>query len=117
MDKLVIEGGKTLEGEARVHGAKNAVLPILAATVLNSGKNVIHGCPDLKDVRSSINILRHLGCGVHREGDTLIVDSAGITNCEIPEGLMHEMRSSVIFLGAILARFGRAVTSLPGGCE
>lgn len=117
MDKLVIEGGKTLEGEARVHGAKNAVLPILAATVLNSGENIIHGCPDLKDVRSSINILRHLGCSVHRDGDTLTVNSAGAANCEIQEELMHEMRSSVIFLGAILARFGRAVTSLPGGCE
>lgn len=117
MDKLVIEGGTKLEGEARVHGAKNAVLPILAATVLNSGENILHGCPDLKDVRSSINILRHLGCSVHREGDTLIVNSAGAANCEIQEELMHEMRSSVIFLGAILARFGRAVTSLPGGCE
>lgn len=117
MDKLIVEGGKMLEGEAHVHGAKNAVLPILAATVLNSGKNVIHGCPDLKDVRSSINILQHLGCTVHREGDTLTVDSSNVSICEIPEGLMHEMRSSVIFLGAILARFGCAVTSLPGGCE
>lgn len=117
MDRLVIEGGRPLEGMARVHGAKNAVLPILAATVLNSGVNVIHGCPDLKDVRSSVNILRHLGCSVHREGDALTVDSSGVTNCEISEELMHEMRSSVIFLGAILARFGRAVTSLPGGCE
>ena len=86
MDKLVIEGGKNAGGRRAYTVRKNAVLPILAATVLNSGKNVIHGCPDLKDVRSSINILRHLGCGVHREGDTLIVDSAGITNCEIPEG-------------------------------
>ena len=61
MDKLVIEGGKTLEGEARVHGAKNAVLPILAATVLNSGENIIHGCPDLKDVRSSTLAAAYIG--------------------------------------------------------
>ncbi len=117
MDKLVIEGGRPLEGRIYVHGAKNAVLPILAATVLNGGINIIHDCPDLKDVRSTVNILRHLGCEVRREGETLIVNSADIKTYEIPEKLTHEMRSSVIFLGAVLARFGKAVTSLPGGCE
>lgn len=117
MDKLVIEGGRPLEGKIRVHGAKNSVLPILAATVLNGGINVIHDCPDLRDVRSSVNILTHLGCEVKRDNDTLIVDSSNINSYEIPENLTHEMRSSVIFLGAVLARFGKALTSLPGGCE
>lgn len=117
MDKLVIEGGKRIDGEVRIHGAKNAVLPILAATVLNGGKNIIHDCPDLKDVDSSINILRHLGCEVCRDADTLTVDSSGIARCDIPERLMHEMRSSVIFLGAIIARFAHATAALPGGCE
>lgn len=117
MDKLIIEGGRPLEGTIRVHGAKNSVLPILAATVLNGGINVIHDCPDLKDVRSSVAILKYLGCEAWRDGDTLTVDSSNINTYEIPEILTHEMRSSVIFLGAVLARFGRAVTSLPGGCE
>lgn len=117
MDKLVIDGGRPLEGRIYVHGAKNAVLPILAATVLSGNVSIIHDCPDLRDVRSSVNILKHLGCRVKREGETLIVDSSDIKTYEIPETLTHEMRSSVIFLGAVLARFGKAVTSLPGGCE
>lgn len=117
MAKFLIDGGYPLEGEIRVHGAKNAVLPILAATVLNGGKNVIHDCPNLKDVQASITILEYLGCKIHREGATLYVDSSGAVNEEIPEQLMREMRSSVIFLGAIISRFGRAVTSMPGGCE
>ena len=117
MDKLVIEGGIPLEGEICVHGAKNAVLPILAATILNGGKNIIHSCPDLKDVRASVNILRHLGCDVQMQDGTLTVDSSGACGFEIPEKLMHEMRSSVIFLGAVIARFGKAIAALPGGCE
>ncbi len=117
MARFLIDGGYPLEGEVRVHGAKNAVLPILAATVLNGGRNVIHDCPDLKDVQSSIAILEFLGCNVHREGSTLFVDSSRAINEEIPEQLMREMRSSVIFLGAIISRFGKAVTSTPGGCE
>lgn len=117
MDKLVIEGGRKLEGEIYVHGAKNAVLPILAATVLNNGKSVIYDCPDLKDVRASINILRHLGCEVQMNDGVLSVDSSGASCYEIPEKLMHEMRSSVIFLGAVLSRFGKAIAALPGGCE
>lgn len=117
MDKLVIEGKNRLEGEIYLHGAKNAVLPILAATVLNGAKNIIHNCPDLKDVRASINILRHLGCDVGMEDSTLVVDSSALKSYEISEKLMHEMRSSVIFLGAVLARFGKVVAAMPGGCE
>ena len=117
MARLIIDGGHPLEGEMRVHGAKNAVLPIMAATVLNADKNIVHDCPNLKDVSSSIAILEFLGCDVHRQGSTLMVDSSNMVNEEIPEQLMREMRSSVIFLGAIISRFGRAVTSMPGGCE
>lgn len=117
MAKLLIEGGRPLEGDMEVHGAKNAVLPILAATVLNGGKSVIYNCPDLKDVDSSIDILRYLGCHVSKHDDVLTIDSASITYGEIPEKLMHEMRSSVIFLGATVSRLGRVVTSMPGGCE
>ena len=115
MSKLIIEGGKKLEGEIFVHGAKNAVLPILAAALLNAGNNVIYGCPRLKDVHASIEILKHLGCAVSWEGDALIINSQNLTTCCIPDELMREMRSSVIFLGTILARCHKAIISYPGG--
>lgn len=117
MSILRIVGGQRLSGAVRVHGAKNSVLPILAATLLACGESVIHNCPRLSDVEAAIQILQHLGCRVSREGHTVIVDSSEITRCDIPHELMREMRSSVIFLGAILARMGEAVLSLPGGCE
>jgi len=117
MSKIIIDGGKNLSGSVRVHGAKNAVLPILAATVLNSGKNVIYDCPKLKDVYSSIEILRCLGCNVNWEGNTVVIDSSRLTTHYIPEILMREMRSSIIFLGAIIARCRKAIISHPGGCE
>ena len=117
MARLVIDGGYPVEGEMRVHGAKNAVLPILAATVLNGGRNVIHDCPNIRDVVSTIAILEFLGCKIHRENNTLTVDSSDIKNEEIPEQLMLEMRSSVIFLGALISRFGKTRTTKPGGCE
>jgi len=117
MSRLIIEGGYPLEGEMRVHGAKNAVLPILAATTLSGGVNIIHNCPELKDVQCTIAILEFLGCSIHREGSTLTVDSSNMASREIPEKLMREMRSSVIFLGALISRFGKTVTTTPGGCE
>ena len=112
-----VEGGRTLEGTAIVHGAKNSVLPILAAAVLCPGVSVVHNCPDLSDVRASMAILEHLGCRVERSGDTVTVDASGLTRNDVPDALMREMRSSVIFLGAILARTGAAELSMPGGCE
>ncbi|MDP4109271.1 MAG: UDP-N-acetylglucosamine 1-carboxyvinyltransferase [Bacillota bacterium] len=117
MSKYVIAGGNPLSGSLRVHGAKNSVLPILAATLLVNGESVIHNCPDLKDVRSAIKILSHLGCRVTRENDTVIVDARTMSRFDIPESLMREMRSSVMFLGAIIVRAGKARMSFPGGCE
>ena len=87
-----VEGGRTLEGTARVHGAKNSVLPILAASVLCPGVSVVHNCPDLSDVRASIAILEHLGCRVERSGDTVTVDAAALTRNDVPDALMREMR-------------------------
>ncbi|MBR5390584.1 MAG: UDP-N-acetylglucosamine 1-carboxyvinyltransferase [Clostridia bacterium] len=112
-----IQGGAPLRGIVPVSGAKNSVLPILAATLLNGGRSILHNCPDLRDVRSAIAILRHLGCRVQREGDTVTVDSSSVERWDVPHELMREMRSSVIFLGPILARCGRARLSLPGGCD
>ena len=117
MSAYLVEGGNRLQGTARVHGAKNSVLPILAATILCPGESVVHNCPDLSDVRASIAILEHLGCRVERAGDTVTVDASALTGRDVPDALMREMRSSVIFLGAILARLGEAVMSFPGGCE
>ena len=117
MNYLKVTGGRRLHGELTVQGAKNSVLPILAATLLNAGESVIHHCPRLNDVDASIRILRRLGCEAAWEGDTLTVHTQQMHCGEIPDGLMREMRSSVIFLGAILGRCGEAVLSYPGGCE
>ena len=117
MEIYRIDGGRRLEGAVRVQGAKNSVLPILAATITAKGESVIRNCPDLSDVTASVKILSHLGCKVKREGDVITVDSSGDLRCDIPHELMREMRSSVIFLGAVTARCGEARLSLPGGCE
>ncbi len=117
MSYFAVEGGNRLNGTATVNGAKNSVLPILAATLLNAGENIIHNCTELKDVESAIKILKHLGCKIKREGKTVIVDSSTIGRYDVPEDLMREMRSSVIFLGPIIARCGKAQLSAPGGCE
>ena len=117
MSAYLVEGGRRLSGIARVHGAKNSVLPILAATILAGGECVLHNCPDLSDVTASLAILEHLGCATRREGDTVYVDATYPTRSDVPDHLMREMRSSVIFLGAILGRMGSAAMSFPGGCE
>lgn len=117
MSEIIIRGGGPLEGSVEVQGAKNSVLPILAATILHPGQVALRGCPHLSDVDASIRILRHLGCQARWEGDELLVDSSALSRWDIPDHLMREMRSSVIFLGAILARMGWAEMSYPGGCE
>ncbi len=117
MKSFVINGQRRLCGETDIQGSKNSVLPIMAATVLVNGESIIHNCPELSDVDAAVKILRLLGCTVKREGHTLIVNSENVSSYEIPDRLMREMRSSVMFLGAILGRMGKAVLSTPGGCE
>ncbi|MBR5236070.1 MAG: UDP-N-acetylglucosamine 1-carboxyvinyltransferase [Clostridia bacterium] len=118
MSRLVIEGGAPVCGSIAVHGAKNAVLPILAASILcDDGVNVIHNCPDLRDVNITIEILRYLGVKVTRMGNTLTIDARKRLGCHIPEHLMQQLRSSIIFMGAIVARNHKAKISMPGGCE
>ena len=116
MGRLILSGGRPLKGEIKVQGAKNAVLPILAATILTDEKCVINNCPKLRDVDKTILVLRDLGCNVERDGSTVTVDSGGICDHCICENLMREMRSSIIFLGAILSRCKCANVSMPGGC-
>lgn len=113
---LMIEGGRRLSGDLAVQGAKNSVLPILAACILSGDVCVLQRCPHLEDVDTSIDILRHLGCAVRWNGPDLEVDSSTLTRWDIPDRLMRRMRSSVVFLGAILARCGQAELSYPGGC-
>lgn len=117
MADFLIKGGHKLHGEITVQGAKNSVLPLLAATYLSDSECVLHNCPRLSDVKASVDILEHLGCKCRFEGNTLTVNSKGCYSCEIPENLMREMRSSIIFLGAIAAKCKNAEMSLPGGCE
>ena len=117
MSQLLVRGGQPLHGEVTIQGAKNSVLPILAATVLTGDRVVLRGCPRLRDVDASIRILQSLGCRAQWEGDALTVDTAALNRCEISDILMREMRSAAIFGGAVLARLGRADISYPGGCE
>lgn len=117
MSRLIINGGRRLCGSVSVHGSKNSVLPILAATILNCGVSEIHNCPRISDVAAAIDILKCIGCKVSFEGDTLLVDSKDAKNSRIPDSLMLKMRSSVIFMGAVLSRLGRIELFAPGGCE
>lgn len=117
MSRYIINGGRRIFGETEIQGAKNSVLPILAATVLINGETVIQNCPHITDVEATIKILTHLGCKVTVEKDTITVDSTSIIRSDIPDELMREMRSSVVFLGAIIGRVGKADLSTPGGCE
>ena len=113
---IIIDGPAELSGELTVQGAKNSTLPLLAAALLCKGQTVLHNCPDLSDVDTALRILEHAGCRCKREGHDLIVDSA-VTQCEIPEELMRSMRSSIVFLGAMISRCGSTRLCAPGGCE
>lgn len=117
MSSFIINGGRHLVGESFVTGAKNSVLPLLAATYLCDCETVLHNCPELTDVDASLKILEFLGCKCKREDKTLIIDSSGCDGFVIPETLMREMRSSIVFLGAVASKCKKAVMSLPGGCE
>ncbi|MDR1066070.1 MAG: UDP-N-acetylglucosamine 1-carboxyvinyltransferase [Clostridiales bacterium] len=117
MGEYHVRGGNALSGEIRVSGSKNAILPILAATILTSGTSVIRNCPKISDTYVSIEILEALGCKVKMEDDTITVDSSTANDRCVPEKLVREMRSSIIFLGGVLGRFNRVKISYPGGCE
>lgn len=117
MQRLVIEGEKKISGEISVHGAKNSALPLLSACVLAKGETVLHNCPRLSDAFAACRILSCLGCKCHRNGSSVIVNTDGLSHFDVPDELMREMRSSIVFLGAILGRLGKCKLSFPGGCE
>ena len=116
MSHYIIRGGNRLEGALTIHGAKNAALPILAAAAI-CGDSVIHNCPDLTDITVAMEILRHLGCEARRQGDAIVTTQGQAGDCRIPDELMGAMRSSIVFLGGMVARHGCAELALPGGCE
>lgn len=117
MEKYIINGGHRLVGETTISGAKNAVLPILAATVLGENNSILFNVPILKDVEIMIEILASLGCCIEKNGSVITVDSKSMNQIKVPEELAREMRSSIILMGAMLARFGEVIISYPGGCE
>lgn len=117
LDKIIVRGGNRLTGRVRIHGAKNAVLPIIAATILGTtGKSVIHETPALDDVYTISDVLRHLGAQVTFFGDRLVVDATSLDGYEAPYELVRKMRASFLVMGPLLARLGRARIALPGGC-
>ncbi|MEE8410768.1 MAG: UDP-N-acetylglucosamine 1-carboxyvinyltransferase [Myxococcota bacterium] len=116
MDALRIRGGKPLRGEIQVSGSKNASLPIMAASLLASGESVLRGTPDLTDVRTLGALLRAMGCGLSRDGDAVKIDASAVDKPEAHYDLVRTMRASILVLGPLLARFGKARVSLPGGC-
>ena len=116
MDKLIIEGARKLQGEIRISGAKNAALPLIAATLLTPGWHIIHNVPDLRDTRTILVLLESLGAVWKREGDTLSINTESLNNLEASYDLVKTMRASILVLGPLLARMGKARVSLPGGC-
>ena len=117
MELWHIRGGNRLEGACFVQGSKNASLPILAASIICPASTELLNVPQLRDVDAALRILRHLGCWAEQSGGEVTIDSRNLSCCSIPHSLMVEMRSSVIFMGALLARCGEARLSLPGGCQ
>lgn len=116
MEKLVIEGGKPLSGTVRIHGAKNAALPILAASLLAEGATVIDNVPKLLDIEVMLRILTALGCKAVHYGDSVTLDTSGVSSSHIPRELMTQMRSSIFLMGPLLARTGQVQVYQPGGC-
>ena len=118
MDKLVIKGGNRLEGKVKISGAKNAALPILAASLLTSGEFILQNVPDLMDLRTMLRLLEYMGAETHNEPKTNTVRVANreLTRIEAPYELVKTMRASSLVLGPLLARYGEARVSMPGGC-
>ena len=117
MSSIKVVGGGKLKGETRIQGSKNAALPIIAATVLNKGVTILRNCPRILDVFHMINVLNELGCVSTWEGNTLIVDTTTVTSTMVSESSVQKMRSSILFLGALLGRNHEVTIAYPGGCS
>ncbi|MBI5640840.1 MAG: UDP-N-acetylglucosamine 1-carboxyvinyltransferase [Nitrospirae bacterium] len=116
MDRLIIKGGSKLKGTVEISGAKNAALPIMAASILAGGEHELDCVPHLRDVMTMGRLIANLGAGFHLEGNKAVLDCSAISNHEAPYELVSTMRASVLVLGPLVARLGKAKVSLPGGC-
>ncbi|MGL5713172.1 MAG: UDP-N-acetylglucosamine 1-carboxyvinyltransferase [Paraclostridium sp.] len=116
MSKYIINGGNKIEGKLVLRGAKNSVLPIMAATILNESESIIENIPDISDVHIMIKILQSIGCKAEYKDSTLYIDSSSINNTSIKEEYMKKLRSSIIVMGAMIGRFNDISISYPGGC-
>ena len=116
MDKIIVEGGRPLTGEVKISGAKNAALPILISALLTDGTCTFTNVPDLMDIQSTSLLLSHLGARVETREDTIRINSGNLAQFEAPYDLVRKMRASVLVLGPLVARLGKARVSLPGGC-
>ena len=117
MSKFIIQGGKKLEGEVKISGSKNAALPIIAATILNSGKTTLYNVPKIQDVQTMFQIIKQIGGEVTKKKNKTIINTSKVHTYEIPEDLMRKMRSSVILAGALIGRYKEAYFSYPGGYD
>ena len=116
MDKLLVRGGLQLKGQVEISGSKNAILPIMAASLMCSEEVILNGVPDLEDITVMSEALSILGAKVKREGDMLIIDGRSVDVCELPECVSRRMRASNLVMGALLGRFKQARVAYPGGC-
>ncbi len=116
MDKIIIEGGRAIRGSVKISGSKNAALPILVSSLLADGVNEYENVPQLMDIQSTVDLLRHLGARIECTGSRVCIDAAGVNAHEAPYDLVRKMRASILVLGPLLARLKKARVSLPGGC-
>ena len=117
MSNYIINGGNKLEGIVKISGSKNASLPIIAATILNAGETILYNVPNIHDTKMMFEILKELGGKVTKKKNKVIINTKNITKYEIPEELMRQMRSSVIFAGSLVGRYRKCIMSYPGGCD
>lgn len=116
MQKFLIQGGSRIAGEVVISGSKNAALPLLAALLLPNSPSVLHNVPNLQDVRTLIKLIEDMGVKIHKEGSSVVCDASSVSHCFASYDLVRTMRASILVLGPLLARFGQAEVSLPGGC-
>ena len=117
MKNILLRGGRRLTGTLGIHGAKNAILPILSASLLAEEPVILNNCPRLSDIDNMLEILRRLGCRAEQEEDRIYIDSSDADGYRIDEQLSRRLRASLFILGPLIGRFGKAVLSYPGGCD
>ncbi|HPF20363.1 MAG TPA: UDP-N-acetylglucosamine 1-carboxyvinyltransferase [Syntrophomonas sp.] len=115
-EHLLVRGGKALKGQVSISGSKNAILPIMAASLLSTGEVILNEVPDLEDINVMAQALKILGAEIKREGKNLIIIGSGVNNCELPESVSRRMRASNLVMGALLGRLREARVAFPGGC-